>query len=597
LTLREWWGSLERPPEPLTPRQWLILTGASLLAAVSRWFALARTPWDWDELLFMLSLDHFNVAQHRPHPPGFPLYILAAKVVRKLGFGNFHALQVVSFLGAIAIVPVMFFLCRELRMRFPTALSAAMLLAFFPNVWFYGGGAFSDVPSMTLVVAAFGLLMAGCRSPVAYLAGAVLLAISAGFRPQNLLIGFAPLVIASILQARRSLGRVISAIGLLAAIVAVSYLTAAFLTGWTEYREAVQTHQAYITRVDSFLSPTRPPLWRVFDDFFVMPYHAPLINAIIAALSLIALVRLRPHVLFALSAFGVFSTASWLMLDHFSASRFSIGYAPLIAILAADGLQFVARRLEPLAAAIVVAIMIVWTWPALTVVRPSIAPPVAAADWIRNHVDPRVATLYIDTGMVPFAEWYLPDYKLRFIGETQPPPSWATRQPGYYLREELSGSSHAENFIRPHGRLWDLVRRRYFEVSVRPIAEKVVFGKGWYLEEGEGARAWRWMGGHSELQLPPMPGDAQLRLGLYVPLDALRSEPNIVVRLNGAIIDSFRASRSVINREIVVHPRSDAPNVLVIDTDRVITPASQHLSGDPRTLGLRLNSIEWTVAP
>ena len=112
MTLREWWGSLERPPEPLTPRQWLILTGASLLAAVSRWFALARTPWDWDELLFMLSLDHFNVAQHRPHPPGFPLYILAAKVVRKLGFGNFHALQVVSFLGAIAIVPAMFFLCR-----------------------------------------------------------------------------------------------------------------------------------------------------------------------------------------------------------------------------------------------------------------------------------------------------------------------------------------------------------------------------------------------------------------------------------------------------------------------------------------------------
>ena len=50
-------------------------------------------------------------------------------------------------------------------------------------------------------------------------------------------------------------------------------------------------------------------------------------------------------------------------------------------------------------------------------------------------------------------------------------------------------------------------------------------------------------------------------------------------------------------REIVVRARADAPNVLVIDTDRVITPASQHLSGDPRTLGLRLNSIEWTVAP
>ena len=41
------------------------------------------------------------------------------------------------------------------------------------------------------------LLLAGCRNEHAYLAGAVILAISAGFRPQNLLVGFAPLLIAS----------------------------------------------------------------------------------------------------------------------------------------------------------------------------------------------------------------------------------------------------------------------------------------------------------------------------------------------------------------------------------------------------------------
>src|SRR5439155_25554425 len=132
-------------------RERWIVAGATLVAAISRLFALARTPWDWDELLFMQALDRYDVAAHRPHPPGFPLYILAAKIVRKFGFGDFHALQVLSIAAAIAIVPAMFFLCRELRMRFSTSLSAAMLLAFFPNVWFYGGGAFSDVPSMTLV--------------------------------------------------------------------------------------------------------------------------------------------------------------------------------------------------------------------------------------------------------------------------------------------------------------------------------------------------------------------------------------------------------------------------------------------------------------
>jgi hypothetical protein len=593
LTLREWWRSLERPPEPLTPRQRWMLIGVTLFAAVSRWFALARTPWDWDEVLFMLSLDHFNVAQHRPHPPGFPLYILAAKIIRKFGFGDFHSLQVLSLLGAIAIVPAMFFLCRELRMRFSTSLSAALLLAFFPNVWFYGGGAFSDVPSMTLVIIALALLLVGCRNPNAYLAGATVLAISAGFRPQNLLIGFVPFVMASLFQMRRSVARVVGAVGLLVAIVAISYCIAAYLTGWNDYLYAVRVHQGYIARVDSFRSPTRPPLWRVFDDFFVMPYRAPVINAIIAGLCLIAIARGRAHVLAAIASFGIFSVASWLMLDHFSASRFSIGYAPMIAILAADGLQFLTRRLEPMGAAVIVGIMILWTWPALTVVRPSIAPPVAAVDWIRNHVDRRNATVFVDESMVPYARWYLPEFKLRFIEDLQPPPMWATRQPGYYLREDVSNAPKAENFVRPRGRLWDLVRHRYFEASVRPISDFVVFGTGWYWEEGEGTEAWRWMSSHGELQLPPLSGNARLAFNLYIPLDALRTPPNVVVRLNGNVIDSFRGTREFMNREIVVHARSDAPNLLVFDTDRVITPATEHVSSDTRRLGLRLNSIGW----
>ena len=140
------------------------------------------------------------------------------------------------------------------------------------------------------------------------------------------------------------------------------------------------------------------------------------------------------------------------------------------------------------------------------------------------------------------------------------------------------------------------MRQRYFEVSVRPIAEVVAFGKGWYWEEGEGPQAWRWMGARGEAALPPMPGNARLTLSLYVPLDALGSPPDIIVRLNGATIDRFRATRSFINRELVVHARSDAPNELVIETDRVITPAAQHLGADTRTLGLRLNSIGWMPA-
>ncbi len=599
--MRDWWRSLERAPESLSPRQRLAVIAATVAAAVSRIFALARTPWDWDELLFMQALDHFDVAKHRPHPPGFPLYILAAKVIRKSGIGDFHALQVLSLLGAVVIVPAMFFLCRELRMRFSTALSASLLLAFFPNVWFYGGAAFSDVPAMVLIVTSIALLLAGCRDGRAYLGGAVLLGISAGFRPQALLIGCTPMLIATWFQLRRSIARVAIAVAAIVAIAAISYGAAAWLTGWTQYREALALHRDYIARIDSFRSAVRPPLWRVFDDFFVMPYHAPPINAILAVLALIStvasLVRRRAAVLTALAAFGPFCIFAWLILDRFSASRFSIAYAPLIAILVADALALISRRaaIELACSGAIVAMMIVWTWPALREVR-SVAPPVAAVDWIRNHADPRVSVIYVDIRMIPFAEWYLPEYRLRFLSESAPPAGWTIRQPGYYLREGGSPVAHAENFVRPSGRLWDVARRRYFEVSVRPIAEAVAFGDGWYSEEGSGAQAWRWMGARAHAALPPINGDAYLTLALYVPLDALPSPPDVIIRLNGAIVDQFRASANRVERKVAVRARGDTTNDLLIETDRVVTPAAQHRGGDRRTLGLRLNSIGWMPA-
>src|SRR5205085_4884011 len=159
------------------------------------------------------------------------------------GFGDFHALQALSVLAGILIVPAMFFLCRTLGMRFWTSLSAAMVLAFFPNVWFYGGGAFSDVPSMVLVIVAVALLLRGNL-----LLGAAALAVAAGFRPQNLLIGLVPLAVAAWRDKRRA---PVAAL-ILIVIVSVSYGAAAWLTGWPAYFDAVREHSAHLRAVDSF---------------------------------------------------------------------------------------------------------------------------------------------------------------------------------------------------------------------------------------------------------------------------------------------------------------------------------------------------------
>ena len=465
-------GSLRSPgetsPPPLNGREWWILAAATVLGAVSRLVTLARTPWDWDEFLFMLAVDRFDVARHHPHPPGFPLFILGAKIVRKLGFDNFHALQAMNVLAAIAIVPVMFFLCRELRMRFGTSLSAALLLAFFPNVWFFGGTAFSDVPSMTLVVLAVALLFAGCRNTYAFLAGAALLAVAGGFRLQSLLIGLVPLLIASAFQVRRGVGRVVAAVVVVVVTIGVSYGTAAWLTGWKSYAEASQMHGRFIVRTDSFRAPQRPPLPLVFEEFFVRPYQAPLINTMVTVFAVISsavsVVRRRLHVLLVMATFAPFCVFAWLMLDRLSAGRFSIGYAPLIALLTADGVRLVMRTkvAEALGEVVIVVLMIVWAWPALMDLHRTVSPPVAAAEWILDHADARTSVIYVDESMGPAAEWYLPRYRLLSMAAMDQPSS----PPGYQLREGRIGGSGVVTFAHARDRLWKIVRRRYFEASV-----------------------------------------------------------------------------------------------------------------------------------
>ena len=413
-------AALSQAPDPLTPRERGTLVWVSILAAISRCFALARSPWDWDEILFALGLHQFNVANHNPHPPGFPLYIGTAKLLMLAGLDDFHALQTINMLAAVTIVPAMFFFCRELRMRFSTALVAAVLLAFFPNVWFFGGTAFSDVPSLTLVLVALALLLRGCRDGRAYVGGAFVLAVSAGYRPQNVFIAAVPALISTAFWIRRDRRRVIAAGLIVLVIVAVSYGVAAWLTGWQDYREALTTHREYITKIDSFRSPTRPSLLRLVDDFFIRPYQAPLIYipvSLLAAVSfLFACFRPRLHVWIALATFGPFCLFAWLTLDYFSVSRFSIAYMPLIALLAADGLSIIARRpaIEAVLAAMLTLVMVVWTWPALREARKTIAPPIEAIQWIRTHVDRRTQTIYVHRTMIPYAVRYLADYHLVF---------------------------------------------------------------------------------------------------------------------------------------------------------------------------------------
>jgi len=435
----------------LTRRERIAFRIATALVALTRIPAISRTMWDWDEALFQLALRDYNVAAYHPHPPGFPLFIGLAKLIPLDGF---HALQCIAVVASMLIFPAMFMLARELDAPPFVAFASALLLAFMPNVWFFGGTAFSDVPSLALVLFACALLLRGRRDARALFIGALVLAIAAGFRPQNLLIGLVPSLLALRARPRVALSGALCG----ALILGASYGVAAHASGgWDVYRATLAHHERYIRETDSFLSPIRPWLVQVADDFFVRPFRAIAINIVLALLMLLGVLRREKTAWMTIAIFGPFLIFAWLYLDFHSTSRFSIAYMPLFAMLAAIGIP---RPLRVVTLSAVLALIVLWMIPVLRVVHDTVAPPVAAIDFIRTL--PKSTIVYVDESLLPHAELLLRDYDRRPLREASRGPA------GVLLRERQSVAPGARNFVRTRERLDGIARARYFEVSVTP---------------------------------------------------------------------------------------------------------------------------------
>ncbi|MBK5258883.1 MAG: glycosyltransferase family 39 protein [Thermoanaerobaculia bacterium] len=579
----------------LSSRQRKIFWIAAAVCALTRFASMARSLWDWDEALFSLGMREYDVASHHPHPPGFPVFIAVAKIVRLVASSDFRALQSISLVAGMLAFPAVFLLARELRMRFETSLVAAALFVFFPNVWFFGGTAFSDVPSIVLVIWAVVFLFRGARSRRDYWIGTALLALAAGIRPQNLVIGLFPGILA---MRRRPLRDSVVALLIGVTICGVAYGSAVIATGDLErYMTAVRAHGEYISRVDSFRSEARPPLWRIADRFFIKNYQSTplsLVTSLFVMVSAVGSIRSKHRpIVWNLLTFGPFALMAWLLLDRFSISRFSIGYAPMFALLAADGIArmatFVWRRApSPAELAIggsLVAAFILWTFPAFTAVRNEIAPPVAAATAVAESFDPARQQLFVAYSMVPFMEYFAPSYPVTRVMDDRAIPLTPAANP-FLLAEMLHSKPGGRMYERGRDRLWNIARRHYFEVVLKPMTNVARFESGWFEAEGEGYNEWRVMGDATAVVLlPSANGATELALLLDIPDELFGSA--LTISLNGAAIERVVMTDREVSRE---YPVTGAPggavNRLEITSDRLAT-----IDGRPR--GPRLRFLSW----
>jgi hypothetical protein len=622
--------------EPLTSRQRTCVILLGLFVALTRLYAISHSMWDWDEALFASALQHYDVAQHHPHPPGFPLFFALANFARIFIHDDFHALRAISVASSLLMFPAIFALARSLRFRFRTCIAAAMLFCFLPNVWYWGGTAFTDELALVTSLAGAAFLLRDDRKRSTYILGCILFAATMLVRAQNVLLAW-PWMVASWRRWKTGNRRdVFAGTALIVLLVLTGYGIAAELTGVQDYIFATKWHQHYVATVDGALNPGRKPMQFLLHDFLFDPFESRSASTAMFVFALLAFFRPRRAQLDIVLTFELNFLLALFFLNPTGISRLSLGYIAANALLAADGMDvvatFIASRLragvgsgesrvvattsssgtrsptpdsrkerlalalQTLFAAIIVGRYVVWVRPALREVRHFDSPPVQAIRWIRQNV-PRGGKVYTAGGLEPFAAYFLPDYHVIDVPDSFDPSMMHAEKNAVYAADRPSFSAQAVNFRRSHNRLWALFNRRYFEASVLPLSGWIKFGAGWYGEEqGDEGQQWRWMGAESRTLLEPLAHRAQLGFSVTFPLQG-EPTPNVTVMLDGRVVDRFVPKKADVDRLYVVDSRSGAPDELVLSVDHVMNLSRSHTGSDPRDLGMQLHRILWKSAP
>jgi hypothetical protein len=163
-----------------------------VLFLVAHLVYLPRTLEDLDSINFALGVRHFDVAQHQPHPPGYPVYIALAKfstsAVRAAGFdaASSRGLAVLSALGGAVALPALLIFLRRLESRSAPALWATVLVALSPLYWFTALRPLTDMPGFAAAMWAMALMCG--TSMRSLLGGALLAGLAIGLRSQTVVL-------------------------------------------------------------------------------------------------------------------------------------------------------------------------------------------------------------------------------------------------------------------------------------------------------------------------------------------------------------------------------------------------------------------------
>ncbi|MGE0041825.1 MAG: hypothetical protein AB7H88_18590 [Vicinamibacterales bacterium] len=370
-----------------------------LAAALALAVALAHLPFlaasleDIDSANFALGLRQFDVAEHRPHPPGYPVYIALGKlskaVVSRVGSlspesaVDARALALLSLLGGALAVWLVYrlYACagpgpEGERTGVPwarldaRALAVALVAGACPLAWYLTARPMSDMPGLAAELAAqAALALAWWRqqprqdgerrlapdelaaSGRMIVLGALLAALAIGMRSQAFWLT-APLLLLVLVDrlGRGAAGALLGAfmtftIGGLAWGIPLLVLSG----GPAAYLAALggQAGDDFAGVEMLYLHPSARLLARGLVDTFVVPWDSYWLGGIVVALAAVGAMRLAAtnrRALALVAGLALPYLAFHLLFQEPAVVRYALPLVPPTVFLAAAGLDLLERR-------------------------------------------------------------------------------------------------------------------------------------------------------------------------------------------------------------------------------------------------------------
>jgi hypothetical protein len=376
------------------------VTTRRVLAALALIFALAHVPFlatsleDIDSVNFALGVRDFDVAAHRPHPPGYPVYIALGKVataIAGLGAGGpqsaieARALSLLSLIAGLAAIVLLYRVFAGFSRQEPgrgldvIAIAATAVTVSCPLFWYLAVRPMSDLPGLAFALASQACLMLAWwrqrpsddgdrRLPPALMAasgrmivaGAFLAALSIGVRSQTIWFTIPLLVLVLLDRIGRGVagamigsGTMFAAGGLL---WGVPLLVAS--GGLNAYLAALGTQAGEDFTSGEMLYTNPNPRAAAFALLrtFVYPWDATLLAAavlVLAAAGIVHVLLRDRRSLAPLFALSVPYLIFHLLFQDTSFVRYALPVVPVVAFLAVRGVALFSSAAVPIAAAAV----------------------------------------------------------------------------------------------------------------------------------------------------------------------------------------------------------------------------------------------------